>query len=72
MSGLLLAIILTASAVSILISAHTILFTRCTQWYLDESRLVWTNRAEHDRRRANPPWFIRYFEWLERRKGARR
>lgn len=65
MSGLLI-FQLVCSVVSIVAFFHVIVWSKCTTWHLDSIPLIYSNRSAYLRRKASPPWFIRYARWFDR------
>jgi len=59
--------ILTANLVSIVASFHTVVWTKCATWHRGNGALLYRLDLDaYNARKANPPWFIRYDQWLDR------
>lgn len=56
---------LALSALAVLCLVHASIFSTCAGWHGDNIRYIYTDRAEYERRKANPPWYIRYSAWLD-------
>lgn len=56
---------LTLSGLSVLFLAHSIMWLTCAKWYQEGIPYIYTDSAEYERRKANPPWYIRYSTWLD-------
>lgn len=68
METLVFWIVVGISAVSLIASAHTFMWTMCTAWHLKGAQIVRTQGINAYRRhQASPPWYIRYSAWLDRR-----
>lgn len=60
-------IIVTFSVISTIASAHTVMWTKCTAWHLEGLRILRSDGINaYRRRKADPPWYIRYSAWLDR------
>lgn len=54
------------SIVTLVACFHTIVWSRCTTWHLRNANLAYRDRPAYLRREKNPPWFVRYSNWLDR------
>jgi len=55
---------------SIAASVMAIVFASAATWYAENARLAWVDRAELQRRKAAPPWYVRLSDRFDRGDGA--
>lgn len=67
-------IVVGISSASVIASAHSVLWSATARWHHANIRALRTQgRNAYRRRQDNPPWYVRYTAWLnkklDRKKG---
>lgn len=56
------------TGIAVVFAVHTVINVASAAWYTNGIQYCRTyGHAEYQQRKANAPWYVRYFEWLERR-----
>lgn len=58
-------LVITLAVVIVTVVGHSLIWASASGWHLDNVLIQTTDRARARERRANPPWYVRYAQWLD-------
>lgn len=56
---------ITMLTIAAILLAHAPIFFTAAQWHYNCIPIIWNDWDAYLERAANPPWYIRYTNWLE-------